>query len=150
MSDTTPPAADGQVPPTPPQQPAPAPAGPYTAAEDQNLAAWAHLGVILYWLPPLIIWLIGKDRGPRTNVEGKEALNMGIVATIAQIVQFIVFGVILALIPFVGLIFLIISWLLWIGIWVLLIVFGIQGFQKVNQGGSFRYPSWVLPFRLIK
>jgi len=145
MSDTNPPA-DGQVPPPA----APAPAAPYTPAEDQNLAAWAHLGVILYWLPPLIIWLVGKDRGPKTNVEGKEALNMGIVATIAQIAQAIVIGGILALIPFIGLVFALISWLLWIGIWVLLIVFGIQGYQRVSQGGTFRYPSWMLPFRLIK
>jgi len=146
MSDTTPPAADGQVPPPPPQQPAPAAAAPYTAAEDQNMAAWAHLGTILSFLPPLIIWLIGKDRGPRTNVEGKEALNFGITTVILYVAISIVNGVL----DVVTLgIWLLIGWVLPLALFVISIIFAVQGFQKVNQGGSYRYPNWI-NWRFIK
>ena len=58
--------------PTP--QPAAA-AAPLTEAEDKQWASFAHFGDILGIPAPLIIWLIFKDRGAKTNVEGKEALN---------------------------------------------------------------------------
>jgi len=133
----------------PPQQPTyqPTPPGPYTVEQDIEMAKWAHLGTILYWIPPLIIWLVGKDRGPRTNNEGKEALNFGITATILVIAVQLVFVWILGAIPFAGLPFLIIGWLLHLGIWVVVIVWAVQGFQAVQAGGAYRYP---VNFRLIR
>jgi hypothetical protein len=53
--------------PTP--QPAAQPAAPLTEAEDKQWASFAHFGNILV-IAPLIIWLIFKDRGAKTNVEG--------------------------------------------------------------------------------
>ena len=61
----------------PAPQPA-APAAPLSEAEDKQWASFAHFGNILSFIAPLIIWLIFKDRGTKTNVEGKEALNWGI------------------------------------------------------------------------
>lgn len=132
----------------PPQQPAPpqyaaAPAGPYSPETDRQLAMWAHIGGVVGFLPSLIIWLVGKDRGPRTNVEGKEALNWQITFTIAYIALWIVTTILSSILWVLGLFL----WLLPLALWILNVVWSIQGGLKVNAGGSYRYP-WNL--RLIK
>ena len=82
-----------------------------------------------------------KDRGPRTNVEAKEALNWQITFLIGWLVLTIL-GVILLFVG-IGLVFTLLSWALYI----LNVVFSILGFVKVNGGGSYRYP---FALRLIK
>ncbi|TXK17165.1 DUF4870 domain-containing protein [Homoserinibacter sp. GY 40078] len=129
---------------TDPAQPAPQPAAPLTEAEDKQWASFAHLGGILSFLPALIIWLIFKDRGPKTNVEGKEALNFQITLVIAQVANFIL-GLILSIVTF-GL-WGIIQTLIWLALWAVGIIFSIVAFTKVNAGGSYRYPFAI---RLIK
>ncbi|MFT4029453.1 MAG: DUF4870 domain-containing protein [Protaetiibacter sp.] len=127
---------------TDPAQPAqPQPSAPLTEAEDKQWASFAHLGGILGPLPSLIIWLIFKDRGAKTNVEAKEALNFQITATIGY-VACIILGTILAFI-LIGILF----YLIQFGIWVAAIIFSIIGFTKVNGGGSYRYPFAI---RFIK
>ncbi len=128
---------------TDPAQPTPQPQGaaPLTEAEDKQWASFAHLGGILWLLPSLIIWLVFKDRGPRTNVEAKEALNWQITFLIGWLVLTIL-GVILLFVG-IGLVFTLLSWALYI----LNVVFSILGFVKVNGGGSYRYP---FALRLIK
>ncbi len=126
---------------TDPAQPAPQPAAPLTEAEDKQWASFAHLGGILWLLPSLIIWLIFKDRGPKTNVEAKEALNWQITFLIGWLALTII-GTILLFVG-IGLIFTLLSWALYI----LNVVFSILGFVKVNNGGSYRYP---FALRLIK
>lgn len=121
----------------PAAQPAPQPAAPLTEAEDKQWASFAHLGGIIGFLPSLIIWLIFKDRGVRTNVEAKEALNFQISVTIAQVAIFILNSVLTAVtLGFWGLI----GWILPLGVWVASLIFSIMGFSKVNAGGSYRYP----------
>lgn len=141
----------GNVPPqqpyngTPPQQPYAAPAAPLDAAQDKQWASFAHLGGILWILPSLIIWLVFKDRGAKTNVEGKEALNWQITWIIVWVASLIV-GFIIGGFTFgVGylLFTLLIPWVLYI----VNLVFSILGFVKVNGGGSYRYP---VNFRFIK
>jgi len=130
---------------TDPAQPAaPQPAAPLTEAEDKQWASFAHLGGILGFLPSLIIWLIFKDRGVKTNVEAKEALNFQITVTIAHVANFVL-GIILIAVNFGfwG----IIQTLLTFAIWAVGLVFSIIGFTKVNAGGSYRYP---FALRLIK
>ena len=125
-------------------QPAPVAAAPLTPAEDKQWASFAHLGGILGFLPALIIWLIFKDRGAVTNVEAKEALNFQIAAVIASVAYQILNAILLAVtFGFWALI----GWLPALAIWVLMIVFSIQGYQRVKAGGSYRYP---LTIRLIK
>lgn len=127
-----------------PQPAAPQPAAPLTPAEDQQWASFAHLGGIIGILPSLIIWLVFKDRGQLTNTEGKEALNFQITALGAHIAAIIV-NSILTLVTF-G-IWGFIGWLLHLAIWVLTLVWSIQGFTKAKDGGNYRYPVSV---RLIK
>ena len=134
MSDYTP----------PPAAPQPAAAAPLTEAEDVNWASLSHLLGILGFIPSLIIWLVFKDRGARTNVEAKEALNFQIAAVIASVAYQILNAILLAVtFGFWALI----GWLPALAIWVLMIVFSIQGYQRVKAGGSYRYP---LTIRLIK
>ena len=114
--------------------PAAQPVAPLTPAEDKQWASFAHLGGIIGFLPALIIWLVFKDRGSLTNTEAKEALNFQITITIVYIV-----GTILSVILIGGLITL--------AAWVVSVIFSIIAFQKVNAGGSYRYP---FALRLIK
>ena len=122
----------------------PAPAAPLTPAEDKQWASFAHLGGIIGFLPSLIIWLIFKARGPVTDVEAKEALNFQITAAIAQVAVFILNAILTAVTfgiwGFIG-------WILPLAVWVMSLIWSIMGFQKVNAGGSYRYPVSI---RLIK
>jgi uncharacterized Tic20 family protein len=122
----------------------PAPAAPLTEAEDKQWASFSHLGGILGFLPSLIIWLIFKDRGAKTNVEAKEALNFQISLAIVWVVLIIV-STILTAITF-GL-FGFLAPLLFLAVGVVQVIFSILGFVKVNGGGSYRYPVSI---RLIK
>ncbi|MGN6502736.1 MAG: DUF4870 domain-containing protein [Pseudolysinimonas sp.] len=124
--------------------PQPAAAAPLSEAEDKQWASFAHLGGILGFLPALIIWLIFKDRGAKTNVEGKEALNFQITVAIAQVAA-IILNAILTAVTF-G-IWALIGGLIHLAIWVLSLIWSIMGFSKVNAGGSYRYP---VALRLIK
>lgn len=116
---------------------------PLTAAEDKQWASMAHFGGILNFIPPLIVWLVFKDRGAMTNREGKESLNFQITLAIAWMVFWIVDSVLL-FIPILG-------WpiglLLLLALIVCQVLFPILGGVKVNSSGSYRYP---LNFRFIK
>jgi uncharacterized protein len=114
--------------------PQPAAAAPLSEAEDKQWAGFAHLGGILGILPSLIIWLVFKDRGAKTNVEGKEALNFQITLLMAEIIGYILFVVVIG--------FIIVP-----AVYVVRIIFSIIGFTKVNGGESYRYP---FALRLIK
>ncbi|WP_022890166.1 DUF4870 domain-containing protein [Agromyces italicus] len=135
--------------PNPPQpdpagQPQPATAGPLTHEQDLQWASFAHLGGILGFLPSLIIWLVFKDRGQFTNTEAKEALNFQITAAIAYVAILIVNSILTAVtFGFWALI----GWILPLALWVLVIVFSIQGFLKTKDGNHYRYPFAI---RLIK
>lgn len=130
--------------PTP--QPAAQPAG-LTEAEDKQWASFAHFGGILGPLPALIIWLVFKDRGAKTAVEGKEALNWQITFTLSWIVLWILVSILTTALLFTapGVIGIVtfLPWLLWIAN----VIFSIMGGIKVNGGGSYRYP---VSLRLIK
>jgi uncharacterized Tic20 family protein len=128
----------------PAPQPA-APAAPLSEAEDKQWASFAHFGNILFLIAPLIIWLIFKDRGTKTNVEGKEAVNWGINVA-GLLIANVILGVIFGFIPVIGLIWALVGTLLWIAIIVLNVIFAIMGGIKVNGGGSYRYPvniRWI-------
>ena len=124
----------------PAPQPA-APAAPLSEAEDKQWASFAHFGNILSFVAPLIIWLIFKDRGTKSNVEGKEALNWGINVAGASIILFIL-SILTAFTIFLPLIFQLLSW----AVIIVNVIFAIMGGIKVNGGGSYRYPvniRWI-------
>lgn len=123
----------------------PAPAAPLSEADDKLWAGLSHLGgIILAFVAPLLIWIILKDRGARTAVESKEALNFQITVAIGQVAIFIINAILTAVtLGLWGLI----GWILPLALWVVALIFSIMGFQKVNAGGSYRYP---FALRLIK
>ena len=133
MTETPPPAAS-----------APQPAAPLTEAEDRQWASFAHLGGILSFLPSLIIWLVFKDRGSFTNTEAKEALNFQITIAIVYVALSVVSAILTAVT--LGL-FGFIAPLLFLAVWVLSLIFCIQGFIKAKDGHHYRYPFAI---RLIK
>ncbi len=131
MTEPTPPAA------------APQPAAPLSEADDKQWASFAHFGNILSVIAPLIIWLVFKDRGRKTDVEGKEALNWGITVTAA----FIVLQILNAILTFVFFPLAILTGILIFAVIVVNIIFAVMGGIKVNGGGSYRYPFAI---RLVK
>ena len=126
-------------------EPAPAaqPAAPLTEAEDKQWASFAHFGNIISFIAPLIIWLVFKDRGTKTNVEGKEALNWGINVAGAVIILNILGAIIGAFTFGIGaLLFSLLAW----AVIIVNLIFAIMGGVKVNGGGSYRYPlniRWI-------
>ena len=138
MTDPSAPTPDSNVPPTPPQQPAPASptatAAPLTPEQDIQWGSFAHLGGVIGVLPSLIIWLVFKDRGSFTNTEAKEALNFQITLIFAYIISSIL------VIVFIGAI------LIW-AVWIVGVVFSIIAFLRAKDGNHYRYPFAV---RLIK
>lgn len=124
------------------------PNAPFTPEQDKQWAGWAQLGGILGPIPPLIIWLIGKDRGQRTNFEGKESLNWQITLVIVMVGIAIASGILGTVFALARMYWLtdIFSWLPG-ALWVLNIVLCSIAFSKVNAGGSYRYP---VNFRFIK
>lgn len=125
-----------EYPPPPPQSPQPPYAPQPMSQSDERLwATLAHAGVILFgFIPPLIIWLVFRERSAFVNDQAKEALNWSILMTIAYVVG------ILTLVFFIGILIIIAA-----GIAVL--VFGILAAIAANKGEQYRYPfNW----RIIK
>lgn len=118
--------------------PPPAPSG--SAPQDQRtLALIAHLlGIITWFVGPLVIWLISKDDSNKGFVtdQAKEALNFQITLTLAYIVAFILTIISLGLLFFVPTL-----------VWIANLVFCILGGLKANNGEAYRYP---FALRLIK
>lgn len=126
----------------PTQQPT---AAPFTAEEDRLWASLAHFLNVIPLIPALIIYLVFGPRGPRTRVEGKEALNWTINVT-GAIIAINIVSAIFGWIPFIGWV---IALLLGIAFWALIVVniiFAIIGGVQVQGGESYRYPiniRWI-------
>jgi len=117
------------------------PQTPLSAEQDNQWASFAHLGGILSFVPALIIWLEFKDRSAHTNTEAKEALNFQIAVTIGLIAIFVLNAILtFATLGFWGLF----GWILPLVLWVISVIFCIQGFVKAKDGGSYRYPINIL------
>lgn len=120
-----------ETPPPPPMQPV----APLSESDEKLYATLSHAGVILFgFLPPLIFWLIGKDRSSYVDTETKEALNFSILVTIGYVVSSVLAVV------FIGI-------LTGLAIWIVTLIFCIQGAMKANKHESYRYP---LNWRIIK
>jgi uncharacterized Tic20 family protein len=143
------PSADQPIPPPemqPASPPPPAAAGP--SADERLWGMLACLGGIFGLLPPLIIWLVQKDKMPFVDDQGKEALNFEISVCIAWfglIVVGAVLGTILAIIH-LG-ILLSLLWLLYPALWIYNLVMSIVAGLKANEGIAYRYP---ISLRLVK
>lgn len=124
-----------QTPPPPPPLPAYGPATPYTAAAqplspaDEKLwATLIHIGGIFFgWIPPLIGYLVLKDRGPFVRAHTATALNFQLTMLIGYVIGFATF-------------FLIIGFFVFAAIGILTIVFGILAAVAANSGQYYTYP----------
>jgi uncharacterized protein len=118
--------------------PPPAPTGG-VPQEQRTLALIAHLlGIVTWFVGPLIVWLISKDDASKGFVtdQAKEALNFQITLSIAYVVAFILTVISLGLLFFVPTL-----------VWIANLVFCILGGLKANNGETYRYPFAI---RLIK
>lgn len=100
------------------------------SSDDSTMAMLAHLlGIITWFVGPLVIWLINKDKPEKAFVtdQAKEALNFQITVTIAFIICAVLLLVVIGvfLMPVVG-----------IANLVLCILAGI----KAKEGVDYRYP----------
>ena len=132
------------TPPPPPPQGSSSSGAALSESEDRQWASFAHLGGIIGILPSLIIYLVFKDRGSFTRQESKEALNFQITMAIGQIAIFIL-NTILTTVTF-GF-WALIGWIFPLALWVLSLIWSIQGFSKAKDGVAYRYP---FALRLIK
>lgn len=107
------------------------------------MSFWVHLSGIVGILIPLILWLIGKDRGQRFNEEGRESVNFQITVIIGGFALSIIMTI-LAFIPFVGWVLMPI---LGLAFWAAIVVFCVLAAMQANKGGGYKYP---INLRLIK
>lgn len=97
----------------------------------------AHIGVPFFgFLSPLIVWLIQKEKSAFVKTESTEALNFGIVVSIAYFVSSILTVVTLGL-----------GSILFFVVWVVALIFCIKGVMANQKGENYVYPfNW----RIVK
>jgi uncharacterized protein len=99
-----------------------------SASNDRTMALLAHLGgLVLSFIPALVIWLVKKDTSPFVAAQAKEALNF-------QITLFIALGVSAILI------FAVVGCFLLPAVQICGIVFCIIAAVKAGKGENYRYP----------
>jgi uncharacterized Tic20 family protein len=109
--------------------------GPAPVGDDKTMGLLAHvLGIVTWFIGPLVIWLIKKDQSPFVADQAKEALNWQITMTIAMVASgiMICIGIGAVLAPVVS---------------VVNLVFCILAAVEVNKGVAYRYP---FSLRLVK
>ncbi|GAA2934587.1 DUF4870 domain-containing protein [Microbacterium luteolum] len=117
------------------------PAAPLTPSEESRWVVLAHIGGLLSFIGPLIVWLIYRDRSDAVERESKEALNAQITYAAAALALYVVGG--LLAIVLVGFVFIIAATLVQLAGLILAIVAAVRS----NTSGTFRYP---LTFRFLK
>lgn len=108
---------------------------PAANSDERTMAMLAHLGgIVLWFIPALVIYLTKGTESAFVKEQAQEALNFQITLTIAWVVSFILVFIIigLLLLPVVA-----------IGGLVLMIMAGIAA----NKGEAYKYP---INIRLVK
>ena len=89
---------------------------------------FAHLGgIIFYFVPSLVIYLIYKDRDPFLRRHAVQALNFQIIATIAYAISWM-------------LTIIIIGFVTGLAVFVCVVVFSIIAGMAANRGEEYTYP----------
>ena len=134
---SAPPPSGYAVSPVPTVPPPPATHSSGLTSEVRNWGLAAHLsaylglfGGIMFFVPPLVIWLIKRDDHPFIAYHAKEALNFNITWTIYAIVAGIS---ILVLVGIVLLPVVLISWF----------ILPLVAAVKASNGESYRYPMTI-------
>lgn len=104
----------------------------HIAAPVLNLVSAGWVG----FLAPLILWFVFKDRDPLVRNAAAGAFNFNLIVAIVNIALWIITAVTLG----IGVI--ITAPLLFI-VWVVTIVFAVQGAVQANRGRAYRYPMQI-------
>ncbi len=126
-------------------QPQPAPAAPFTEAEDKQYTTLATFLNIIPLIPALIFYFAFGKRGPKIGEQSKENLNWTINVT-ALLIIIPIISAIFGIIPLIGWIIALLLGLVTWAVWVLNVVFSIIGGVKNNGGELYRYPiniRWI-------
>ena len=102
--------------------------------QERTWAMLCHLGGLIGFIPPLVIWLIKKDESSLIDDNGKEALNFQISIAIYVMISIV-------------LMFVLIGFLLLSAVYIFNIVMVIIAAMKANSGERYRYPLCI---RFIK
>lgn len=112
----------------PPANPYVQPAAPMSPADEKLWATLIHIGgIFLYFIAPLIGYLVLKDRGPFIRQHTASALNFQLTLLIGWVAASI-------------LTFILVGFLLFIAIAVIAIVFPIIAAVAANRGEFYTYP----------
>jgi uncharacterized protein len=121
-------------PPSPPQpQPLsawlqPPPVKPINSdTEDRTWAALCHLGGVLGFLIPLVLWMMKKDESRYVEDQGKEALNFQLTLLIGDVLSLITLWI------YIGAV-------LWAAVWIVRLAFALMATLAANKGDVYRYP----------
>lgn len=119
-----------------PNQPPPTPgAQPVSPSDDKTWATLTHVGMILFWfLGPLIVYLVYKDRSRWIKLHATESLNFGILVSIVYVISFV-------------LMFVVIGYITWAAMGIVALIFGILGAMAANRG---EYKPYPFNIRMIK
>jgi uncharacterized Tic20 family protein len=102
--------------------------GPRPGSDDTTLAMLAHLlGLLTWFVGPLVVYLAKKDESPYVRDQAAEALNFQLTLMIAYFVSWI-------------LAFILIGFVLMFVVWVGSIIFMIIAAVAANRGENYRYP----------
>lgn len=102
--------------------------GPRPGSDDTTLAMLAHLlGVLTWFVGPLVVYLAKKDESPYVRDQAAEALNFQLTLMIGYVVSWI-------------LAFVLIGFILMFVVWIGSIIFMIIAAIAANRGENYRYP----------
>ncbi|WP_411700396.1 DUF4870 domain-containing protein [Conyzicola sp.] len=116
---------------TPPTNPYQAPAQPLSPSDERLWATLIHIGGIFFsFIPPLIGYLVLKDRGAFIRAHSLTALNFQLTMLIA-----IVVGYLLTLV--------LIGFLVLLAAYIVIIIFSIIAAIAANKGEQYKYPLTI-------
>ncbi len=105
-----------------------------TADSRQNAALSHVLGIVTGFIAPLILFLVKKD-DPFVRDHAREALNFQITAGALFFLNNVL--------GWVNPLWVLIGWVVPLALFVIVIIWSVQGFQAANAGNSYRYPVAV-------
>ncbi|MFJ2031033.1 DUF4870 domain-containing protein [Streptosporangium sp. NPDC087985] len=102
--------------------------GPRPGGDDTTMAMLAHLlGLLTWFVGPLVLYLVKKDESPYVRTQAAEALNFQLTLLIAYTVSWV-------------LAFVLIGFVLMFVVWIGSIIWMILAAVAANRGENYRYP----------
>jgi uncharacterized Tic20 family protein len=99
-------------------------------SEDRNMAMLCHVGGILGFVIPLVVWLVFKDKSKFVDAHGKEVVNFQLTLLIVNVCNIVLVMCLIGIITLLATI-------------IFSLVLHIQGALAASRGDSFRYPLCI-------